>query len=63
LAIIVNASYLFWTYEKSFLTGESSEIFEALDKNVYIAILLLITLIIALGVFPSIILNYIGVII
>jgi NADH-quinone oxidoreductase subunit M len=61
LAIIINASYLFWIYEKSFLTGESSELFEALDKNVYIAILLLITLIIALGVFPSIILNYIGV--
>ncbi|MFP3288957.1 MAG: NADH-quinone oxidoreductase subunit M [Candidatus Micrarchaeota archaeon] len=61
LAIIINASYLFWIYEKSFLTGESSELFEALDKNVYIAILLLITLIIALGVFPLIILNYIGV--
>jgi NADH-quinone oxidoreductase subunit M len=61
LAIIINASYLFWIYEKSFLTGESSELFEALDRNVYIAILLLITLIIALGVFPSIILNYIGV--
>jgi len=62
LAIIVNASYLFWTYEKSFLTGESGEIFEALDKNIYIAMLFLITLIIALGVFPSVILNYIGVI-
>jgi len=63
LAIIVNASYLFWIYEKNFLTGEGSEIFEALDKNVYIAILLLIAFIIGLGVFPSIILNYTSVII
>jgi len=62
-AIIVNASYLFWIYEKNFLTGEGSEIFEALDKNVYIAILLLIAFIIGLGVFPSIILNYTSVII
>jgi len=64
LAIIVNASYLFWIYEKNFLTGEGSEIFgNLLDKKRSILHIALIAFIIGLGVFPSIILNYTSVII
>ncbi len=59
-AIIINASYLFWTYKKIFLAGSEAEMFDLLDKNAKASMILLVLLIIFIGVFPPIILNSIG---
>ena len=59
-AIILNAAYLLWTYERSFLVGENMEIYDFVDENAKAAIALLALFIVIIGVMPSILLNMVG---
>ncbi|MGC9010979.1 MAG: complex I subunit 4 family protein [Candidatus Micrarchaeia archaeon] len=60
LAIAVNASYLFWMYERAFLTGKNANMFALLDKDAEASIFMLIAFIVLIGAFPSIVLNMVG---
>ncbi|MGC8662167.1 MAG: complex I subunit 4 family protein [Candidatus Micrarchaeia archaeon] len=60
IALIINAAYLFWTYERVFLIGNEAERYDILDNSVIASFVLLAAFIIVIGIFPQIVLNGIG---